>query len=139
MIIKLNCNFPTGATKLFISTFHPNSLNCSLPSGGGTLTAACTVFQCKQFSMAFVKQQQVAVLTQREIGMGKEIVRNSGAEGRALGGQRATIRGESQREVCRTGKGSAQLQLGLAGRSRAMLGRWSVGLDSGPASPAPWG
>lgn len=71
-----------------------------------------------------MKQQQVAVVTQQEIGMGKGLVRNSGAEGRALWGQRATIRGESQREVCRTGKGSAQLQLELAGRSTAMLGRW---------------
>lgn len=39
MIIKLNCNLLTGATKLFISTLHPNSLNCSLASGGGILTA----------------------------------------------------------------------------------------------------
>lgn len=39
MIIKLNRNLPTGATELFISTFHPNSLNHSLPRGGGALTA----------------------------------------------------------------------------------------------------
>lgn len=71
--------------------------------------------------------------------MGKELVRNSGAEGRALWGKRATIRGESQGEVWRTGKGSAQLQSGLAGKGRAMLGRCSVGLDSGSASPVPWG
>lgn len=69
--------------------------------------------------------------------MGKELVRNSSAEGRVLWEQRATIREESQREVCRTGKGSAQS--GLAGKGRAMLGRCSVGLDSGTASPVPWG
>lgn len=39
MIIKLNRNLPTGATKLFIPTFHPNSLNHSLPRGGAALTA----------------------------------------------------------------------------------------------------
>lgn len=39
MIMKLNCNLPTGATKLFVAPFHPNSLNCSLPRGGGALTA----------------------------------------------------------------------------------------------------
>lgn len=38
MIIKLNRNLPTGATELFISTFHPNSLNHSLPRVGGPLT-----------------------------------------------------------------------------------------------------
>lgn len=39
MMIKLNRNLPTGATELFISTFHPNFLNRSLPRGGGVLTA----------------------------------------------------------------------------------------------------
>lgn len=55
----------------------------------------------------------------------------------------ATARAESQRGVCRAGKGSAQLQAGLAGKGRVMVGRLSrrqlPGLDSGTASPVPWG
>lgn len=39
----------------------------------------------------------------------------------------ATARVESQRGLCRAGKGSAQLQAGLAGKGRVMLGRLSVG------------
>lgn len=39
MIIKLNCNLPTGATELFLSTFHPNSLNHLLLAGA--LAALC--------------------------------------------------------------------------------------------------
>lgn len=39
MMIKLNRNLPTGATELFISTFHLNFLNHSLPRAGAALTA----------------------------------------------------------------------------------------------------
>lgn len=56
MIIKLNRNLPIGATELFISTFHPNSLNCSLPRGGGALAqAACVVCWHRRSSPALAE------------------------------------------------------------------------------------